>query len=391
MKSRLQFAAFMAGFLVLACWVSWPPSEPAWEGRPVSQWLEELSLLEPNSIMFSLKESELSQFERNRRRKSAEEAIRQIGPSVIPYLLKQFELGRKPWAPHPLGKVLAFVGWKTPQPPSGQEYFARGRIGFEALGEQGVTALPELQRLLHDPTTAGSAAACLAAIGKPALPAFESALASKDRGVFLATQHYVRSLETNAIPLLPALRARLEDPDREVQFLAAAAYFYLEPSRSNVVQTLIHLLDAEGHGVAAWVGISELKRRSALSEEFAPVIARLVGMAADTNVVNQRNGIRALGKLDPSGTHARPQIIAATLSPSALPRSEVCLALGRMTNSPTLVLPKLADLALNDPDEVVRGSAVKALAAFGEAGINAVPDLAEEIRLQIEFRIGGLN
>lgn len=109
--------------------------EPFYQDTPLSGWLE------------ILKESQLNPNKRDSY-EEARQAIREIGPQAVPFLMKEFERDEAAWS--------------------------RACSGFIALGELGESAVPELFELVEK--IPGYAPLALAAIGAAAVPSLQECL-----------------------------------------------------------------------------------------------------------------------------------------------------------------------------------------------------------------------
>ena len=113
-------------------------TEPFYQDTPLSSWLELLN------------ETQLNPNKRDSY-EEAREAIREIGPQAVPFLMKEFEGDE--------------VAWK------------RACAGFRALGELGESAVPDLFQLVEK--LPGYAPGALASIGGPAVPYLQECLKSE--------------------------------------------------------------------------------------------------------------------------------------------------------------------------------------------------------------------
>jgi hypothetical protein len=109
--------------------------EPFYQDTPLSGWLD------------TLKRTQLNWNEREAY-EEARQAIRNIGPQAVPFLMKEFEGDKVAWS--------------------------RACAGFRALGELGESAVPELFQLVE--RHPGYVPEALAAIGGPAVPALQKCL-----------------------------------------------------------------------------------------------------------------------------------------------------------------------------------------------------------------------
>jgi hypothetical protein len=149
-------------------------SEPSYEGKRLSVWLDELCKFD--SI--------------HQRSQGVEQikAIRAIGTNAIPWLLREYRQGGGAWR------------WKLNQLLAKQPVFKyrfraakdrpyRATTGFKALGEVAEPAIPELLAMVE--AYPGYIPGALAGIGRPAVPALQQCLAN--------TRLYTNSIGVYAI------------------------------------------------------------------------------------------------------------------------------------------------------------------------------------------------
>ena len=183
-------------------WVWLGSHEPAYQGRPLSVWMDEW-----NKYLLANQGSP-----DRARRDQAQAAIRQIGSNALPTLLSM--AGATDSA---LKKRLIALANKQSlvklRLHPADYYHARATCGFSALGPTAKPAVPALIRLLHnqDRQVRASAAQCLSLIGPEAadaVPALIETLNAEGNG-------YGPVLINSML----ALGAIHSDPERVVPFL----------------------------------------------------------------------------------------------------------------------------------------------------------------------------
>src|SRR5436190_17218266 len=145
----VRIAAAVLG-VALAGYALWP-HEPRWQGRSLSSWLVDLAPDKPQGT-----------------RIAAATAVRALGTNAVPFLLDWM---REPEV-EPRWK-LRLQAWLSRQSLVKVKFELAGDrrrksvLAFEALGDTGRSAVPELAQLLCDPDAnrRGDAAAALAGIG----------------------------------------------------------------------------------------------------------------------------------------------------------------------------------------------------------------------------------
>jgi len=120
--------------------------EPAYQGRKLLEWLSDVDYSRPAGL-----------------RAQANEAIRQMGTNVIPFLLADLGDGNPHQARYERQDL------RSPDERAGQATWA-----FDALGPTARAAIPQLEQLLE--ITPGYVPSALAGIGRDALPSLLKAL-----------------------------------------------------------------------------------------------------------------------------------------------------------------------------------------------------------------------
>jgi hypothetical protein len=152
------------------------PGEPSHDGKTISQWLE---VAEDYSAT-------------DQYRAIADEAIREIGLGAVPSLLKKLKSDdryRKPVANVWNGfanRVLpsAWYGKFYMKGQKAYDHHQQAQHGFRIIGTNADVAVPELSKLLFDPTFATNTARCLIYIRtQDALRAFASGLTNSDPSI----------------------------------------------------------------------------------------------------------------------------------------------------------------------------------------------------------------
>jgi hypothetical protein len=164
MKSRLRKALLVAGCLLAVLvgavvWRAGSCNEPAYAGKRLSVWLDELAAL--------------NYFKRVDPSTPQVRAVRAIGTNAIPWLLSELRAKEDPWGWR-LNMLLAKQRVTKYRFPDINKRLSRATVGFEALGELAEPAIPSLLGLLEE--LPGFIPGALAGIGPPALPALGQCL-----------------------------------------------------------------------------------------------------------------------------------------------------------------------------------------------------------------------
>jgi hypothetical protein len=140
--------------------LSFSPSEPAYGGKRLSVWLDELAA------------SDWSRPSDPRREQSMQ-AVRAIGTNAIPWLLNEYRRSGSVWQWR-LNQLINKQQLIKYRFPDINHRLTRATLGFQALGEIGEPAIPDLLALVE--ATPGYIPGALAGIGRPAVPALQQCL-----------------------------------------------------------------------------------------------------------------------------------------------------------------------------------------------------------------------
>jgi hypothetical protein len=156
---RYRWVLFGFFFVTAFAWWLLAPSEPDYEGKKLSTWLDELQAL--------------TQADQANPRTPQVRAVRAIGTNAIPWLLKEMEMhGGVAWKSR-VNQVLkkqTLISYRLPNP----NHPMRSEVGFRALGELGEPAISAILALAAKHPDYGTRT--LAAIGRPAIPALQNCL-----------------------------------------------------------------------------------------------------------------------------------------------------------------------------------------------------------------------
>jgi hypothetical protein len=149
---------------VTICAIAWRvavPSEPSYQGKRLSVWLDELCKFDSF----------------HQRSQGAEQikAIRVIGTNAIPWLLREYRQEGSAWR-WKLNQLLAKQPVFKYRFRDASDRIYRATSGFRALGEVAEPAIPQLLAMVE--AKPGYVPGALAGIGRPAVPALHQCLAN---------------------------------------------------------------------------------------------------------------------------------------------------------------------------------------------------------------------
>jgi len=253
--------------------------EPIYQEKRLSEWLEDFD-----------------SFFEVERRKNAEEALRQMGTNVLPFLVRELR-ARDSWLKRKMLKL-------TPKPLLVRmpiTVFAHVRreravAGFRALGTFGRPALPELSGLLNDKETASYAARAICQMGNDAVPPLMDALNSREPAVRSAAAEGLYWLKSDAAPTVPALMAKLKDEQESVRCSAASALGNIGQRGESVIPPLLNALNDPSSSVrdqAVWaIGKFRPEAKAAV-----PTLLKIAKEDKDSKV--RDSAVNALHLIDP--------------------------------------------------------------------------------------------
>jgi HEAT repeat protein len=288
------FAATIAIMMIMAAVVR--QREPRYQNRSLSEWL---------STFRDLPGVRDSSPEFNPEFIQATEAIRHIGPEAIPYLLARFKHQSK------LSKARDFIGGHllrmrpraifvplgvrlldVERNQLGEEAVA----GFQALGTNAASAIPQLFRLATHPTQDNVprwATQALGRIGPKALPELVQIITNRHAPARFAA-FPLRNFGTNVLPAVPAILESMTDPGYASDFGPTLHDLGLPPTTS--VQVLIAALQAENSVIRASAAKS-LGTRGTAAAAAAPTLRALL---LDGDQLVRQESTNALLKIAPN-------------------------------------------------------------------------------------------
>jgi hypothetical protein len=142
----------------------WPP-EPSYNGRPLSKWLDDLTV------------------NRSEARSQAADAVRQIGPKAVPFLIPRLKREEDPpWKIKLIGLVSRQSVLKVHFVPASARRF-QAVLACDALGPAAKDALPTLEKMFYGNPHYLDAAFIMADIGPEAIPSLTKGLTNELSGI----------------------------------------------------------------------------------------------------------------------------------------------------------------------------------------------------------------
>ena len=156
--------------------------EPAYEGRSLSEWVEEAGELQGEYAASRANAAAQQAWEV--RHQAATSAIRAIGSRALPHLLRWMRNAPRPSLTR--DKIQAWLdqqSWVKLQLPERRDRSDLAYFGIQVLGSNAIPAIPELSRMLVQRINPPAAAACLQVIGPSAYPALARGLTNSSAEV----------------------------------------------------------------------------------------------------------------------------------------------------------------------------------------------------------------
>jgi HEAT repeat protein len=234
-RYRIGIAILLVFVLGGIAWVILLPSEPIYEGKTLSVWLDSYDPM--NSLDTDAEAKE----------QAADEAVRKIGTNAIPTLMSRLRAHDAPLLSSfkllvnkrrifHIELTLAFI-------QNGE-----GERGFSALGEDGKDAVPELIAMCEKTRFQDSKSDIVSALGdigpsaKQAVPLLLRCLDDTDRHVCAAAARALGSIHAESALVVPALAKCLGNHDHRIRSSTARALGQFGADAKSAVPALVKLL-----------------------------------------------------------------------------------------------------------------------------------------------------
>jgi HEAT repeat protein len=332
----LVLAALILGVIVV---VASRSREPSYRGRTLTSWLKECS---GDLGSGGLPSSE------------AAVAIRVIGAErAMPHLLRMAHAQDGPirgWI------IRKNENWDIPCLRMREAWMAQkfAIAGFEALGTNCASAVPQLARLIGDTNHACTAVMCLAGIGRPSEAPVCQALTNPSPDVRCIAASQLARVTDDLEVYLARLIGPLNDPNARVRSAAVLALGSQAHHSDAVIPLLVKALQDPDQHVSQYathllgsLGTNGMKAFDALSD-----------VAQSGNAPRARDAMRSLVFIDPD--RALPTVLRWLRSSEAIQRAQAASILGAV-NSVTPEIVAALKAALPDAGSGVRGAATTAL------------------------------
>jgi len=380
MWTRRRIASTTAVLTVLAlfAWLTFHSSEPSYQGKSLSAWLEQAS--RNQELEFTFPDVRLDT--------PTACAIRAMGKDAVPYLIRMARTRDTPLRRRFVDLSYQY-DWIGLHPQHYSEIQAETWYGFLVLGPAAKTALPELISMLDDPAPEVRANAAFA-IGKigpdaaSALPALQTLInnwfSRKPQREFsderVLTAYALGEIGSAARSALPQIELLKKDADHSVRSVAEAAFVKIT---GNGLGTILESLKDPSNWTN-WLFAAHATKF--LGPNGAQAIPFLIQALQHTNPMVR---LRALDVL--SSIHTSPEITVPAILPllasannNVVDRFTALAILRNLGPSARAMVPTATLLqALADPDWGIRAQATNTLRqidpeAARKAGIDSGDD-----------------
>jgi HEAT repeat protein len=213
----------------------------------------------------------------------------------------------------------------------------------------------------------------LTQIGPPAIPKLLPLLEHPDAGVRQGAIWALSNMGRSAESALPALLPRLKDAAAEVRMVAAWAMGELSGSTAAILVHLRPLLKDSDFRVRAEAVQAFSNHPDAddlRSVEDHRAVADLIPLIDDPHALVRRMTVRTLGEIGTGAKSAVPQLMLRLQDPDRLVRGNAITALARVSAGDAAmikdtIVPQITPM-LNDPDELVRSTAETVLSILDD-------------------------
>ena len=219
--------SFVVGTFILP--VLWSKSEPEFNGKRLFVWVEDLEWVSSN----------LDTGSKRARHEAAANALRQMGPSVLPVLLSRLRNEDSKWEQLRQRWSTALSKESVPIREANARIFA----AIEALGKDARGSIPEMVHLLESGTIPGMGIVMSETFGEEALPYLVKGITNPAPRVRAASITGVRMLGAKAKAANGSVVSALGDTDPGVRVQAAVALGRLGGEAREVVPALIVALN----------------------------------------------------------------------------------------------------------------------------------------------------
>lgn len=345
--------------LVILAAVVFSGSEPRHHGKPLTYWL---------------KQDEIAMFDPDARRE-ADDALKEAGPAAVPTLLRLLRAKDPPLKikVEKFAEKLPLIHYKFWDATSRNH---AGRHGFQVLGTNGVSAVPELIAILQGRASDESLISTAAALGdigpaaKAAVPALLRQLDSTDSPVLESVIWALAAIRSDPGQVMPALVRQLDNKNLRSPENVFVAFGAFGREAAPVAPALLERITNSSPDIRRCV-LYGLRLIHPAAESVLPA---LTDALSDPEATVCHDAAYMLGDYGADAKAAVPALAGLIDNTNQITRDGAVYALGKIRSSPEISVPALVK-ALSDQDRDVRRHAADSLASFGADAAPAIAAL----------------
>jgi HEAT repeat protein len=329
---RIPAMTVILSLMSLTLMAAQKPGEPAYSGKPASDWAVELSRGQRSLHMWVDQP------------KDAFSAFREMGAAAVPELVQRLK-DKDRMVRHNTAEALKHMG---PEARAGlpqlvaalddEDADVRG-LACDAIGSMGIeaySAIPRLQRLLSDTrnefvpphgtwAVRDRARDALVAIRVGTLPGFIKCAEFNTTETRMVAIQALGQFPEEAAMVVPMLIKKLEDPEPVVRSVAASSLHKLGPLAKLAAGPLAkHLDDAGQHGIGViysgnveYASALALERVGPTIQELPPILKRMQLILKEQKGVRSREAsrdyvqdvsVKLVGRIGPDAKSAIPAL-----------------------------------------------------------------------------------
>jgi hypothetical protein len=355
------FATVGLLFIIGAFAFGFSSREPRYQGRSLRQWLPGL----PNV-------TDLRFFAQKPAPGSAVEALRHMGSSATPFLIKMVNTRDGSISEKILTVLERQDLIKLPFHHAEDEQID-GLKGLCALGPLAKPAIPAVASMIREGQNTQRALCTLAAIGPDSIPVFIECLQNTNQDIRGSAVGFLGNFREHGDTVVPALIACLEDPNEAFRDEAASALGRLGDPARPAIPKLLQLVHQRAYDTSAIDALMEI--------DFDGALQTFTNELQSSDAQVRASAASVLGWFRERGRPAVGALVDCLRDEHEHVRSAATIALGQIGEEPDLVVPALLD-NLKGGSLMARTWTATALGSFGPRGKAAVPVILDLIEQQ---------
>jgi HEAT repeat protein len=342
--------------------------EPRYHGKSLSEWLRGLPSV-----------TDLSFFPQNPAPGSAVEALRHMGSSATPFLIRMVN-ARSSAVSERILTVLERQDFIKIPLRHAEDDQIEGLKGLCALGSVAEPAIPAVARMIREGQNPQRAMCTLAGIGPDSIHVFVACLQNRNRTIRSNAAGFLGNFKEHGGIIVPALMACLDDPDESFRHEAASALGRFGSQAWPAIPRLLQLVHQNSYDIGA---INAL-----IGIDFEGTLRTFTNELQSSDAQVRARAASVLGCFRDRGRPAVPALLAGLKDQKEIVRTSAAIALGQIGEDGDLVVPALLE-NLKDGSLIERTMTADALSSFGQRGKAAVPvilDLMEQQKANEVYR-----